>query len=251
MNPVAIYRSDRMPNDASVPTGHCGIPSLFVRCARTGRKCAADKDHIFCHGAVSGFGFGGMKDRYLSACRLSEVPPEYAGKMKHEGKGDFRTPEIALTQLAAIKDYGAGEDAIVFQRLEDAVEEQRPIEVVVYLCDPTRISALTLLAGFGKSTPGPATIIPYGHACQQIYAIPRAEGESQDPHAVLGMTDIYARRFIPENMFSFAVPYVLYQRMASDLSSSFLGREKWPEMLEKCVRNDQADLRGDSSASFR
>ena len=241
MHPVAIYRETKMPSDASVPSAHCSIPSLFVKCARTGKKCAADKDHIFCHGAVSGFGFGGIPDRQRTAMRLSAIPPECSGEFKHEAKGDFRTPEIAALQIEPIKDYGDGTDAIVFQSLEDALKEDRPIEVVVFLCDPTRISALTLLAGFGKTTPGPAVIVPYGHACQQIYAIPRAEGESDDPHAVIGMTDLYARRYIPADMLSFAVPFRLYQRMENDIEDSYFGKETWPETLKKCIRNDQAE----------
>lgn len=86
MHPVAIYREAEMPSDASVPSAHCNIPSLFVKCARTGKKCAADKDHIFCHGAVSGFGFGGIPDRQRTAMRLSAIPPECNGEFKHEAK---------------------------------------------------------------------------------------------------------------------------------------------------------------------
>ncbi len=151
------------------------------------------------------------------------------------------TPEIATLQLSAIKDYGNGKDAIVFQPLDEALTEHRPIEVVVFLCDPTRISALTLLAGFGKTTPGPAAVVPYGHACQQIYAIPRAEGESDDPHAVIGLTDLYARRFVPADILSFAVPFKLYRRMEADIGKSYLGKESWPETLKKCCGKDHAE----------
>lgn len=241
MVPVAIYRDTEIPSDASVPSAHCSIPSLFIKCARSGKKCAADKDHIFCHGAVSGFGFGGIPDRQRTAMRLSTISPECSGEFKHEGKGDFRTPEIATLQIEPIKDYGDGQDAIVFQSLDEALDEGRPIEVVVFLCDPTRISALTLLAGFSRLSPGPATIVPYGHACQQIYAIPRAEGETDDPRGVIGMTDLYARRFVPADMLSFAVPFKLFQRMDDDIGNSYFGKDSWPETLKKCLKNDQTD----------
>ena len=77
--------------------------------------------------------------------------------------------------------------------------------------------------------------MPYGHACQQVYAIPRAEGESDDPHAVVGMTDMYARRFIGKDQLSFAVPYKLYQRMVDDIDDSFLMKEKFIESMDKCL----------------
>lgn len=241
MNPVAIYRAAEVPSDASTPSVHCSITPLLLKCAMAGKKCAAAKEHISCHGAISGFGFGGIQDRHHTAMRLSSIPPECCAEFKHEGKGDFLTPEIAELQLVAIKDYGNGEDVIVFQPLDEALAEHQPIEVVVFLCDPTRISALTLLAGFNKTTPGPATIVPYGHACQQIYAIPRAEGESDDPHAVIGLTDLYARRFIPADILSFAVPFKLYQRMEADIERSYFGKETWQETLKKCCKKNQAE----------
>ncbi len=239
MTPVAIYRNTDIPLDASVPSTHCCIPSLFIECARTRKKCATDKDHISCHGALSGFGFGGIPDRQRTAIRLSSISSECTEGFKHEPKGDFKTPDIATLQIDFIKDYGDGQDAIVFQPLDRALAEDRPIEVVVFLCDPTRISALSLLAGFSKTTPGPATILPYGHACQQIYAIPRAEGERNDPHAIIGMTDLYARKFVPADMLSFAVPYKLFVRMENDIENSYFGKGSWPETLKKCLEKDQ------------
>lgn len=235
LKPVAIYRSEKIPEDASVPVAKCSIPSLLVKCARTGQTCSADKQHVYCHGAVSGFGFGGMANREHSSWKVSYIPEDRKGELTHGGKKEFKSPEIARLQLDAIKDYGDGKDAIVFQYLDDAVAEGKPIEVVVFLVDPTRIAALSTLAGYSKTTPGPSTIMPYGHACQQVYAIPRAEGESDDPHAVLGMTDVYARRFVPPDIMSFAVPYKLYLKMESEIEESCFGMEKWPDTLAKCL----------------
>ena len=235
LKPVAIYRQKTIPEDASVPTDHCSIPPLLMKCARLGTKCAADKEHTFCHGALSGLGFGGMFDREHSCWIASDIPEEHKGELNHRGKGEFKSPDIAKLQLDAIKDYGDGTDAIVFQELDSAMGEDRPIEVVVFLVDPTRLSALALLAGYSKSTPGPAATMPYGHACQQIYALPRSEGESDDPHAIIGMTDIYARRFVPSDILSFAVPFSLYERMDRDIDGSYFCRGKWPEMRDKCL----------------
>ena len=60
-------------------------------------------------------------------------------------------------------------------------------------------------------------------------------GESDDPHAVVGMTDMYARRFVGKDQMSFAVPYKLYQRMERDIDSSFLMKEKFIENMDKCL----------------
>ena len=235
-HPVAIYRNEKIPEGAFVAESHCGIPPLLVRCSRTGEICSTDNEHSVCHGSKSGFGFGGISSRQRSAWSASVVP-EDAQNMKHKGTGQsyFKTPEIALLQMEPIKDYGDGSDAIIFQDLDDAVSEGRPIEVVVFLVDPARLTALMQLAAFSKETPGPACIMPYGHACQQIYAIPRAEGESDDPHAVVGMTDMYARRYVGKDQMSFAVPYKLYQRMERDIDASFLMKEKFIENMDRCL----------------
>ena len=235
-HPVAIYRNDKIPEGAFVPDSHCSIPPLLVRCARTGEVCSADNEHSVCHGSKSGFGFGGIPNRQRSAWSASVVPEE-ARDMKHKSTGQsyFRTPEIAFLQMEPIKDYGDGSDAIVFQDLDDAVAQGKPIEVVVFLVNPTRLTALMQLAAFSKETPGPACIMPYGHACQQVYAIPRAEGESDDPHAVVGMTDMYARRFVGKDQMSFAVPYKLYQRMERDIDDSFLMKEKFIDSMDRCL----------------
>ena len=235
---VAIYRQATLPEDAFVPrNGHCTIPSLFMHCVRLGGKTAADSAHSPCHGSKSGFGFGGMGDRQRSAWSMSVVPIEVRERIAHRSSGMsyFRDPEIAALQLDPIKDYGDGSDVIVFQDLDDAEREKRPIEVVVFLVDPSRLAVLQTLAGYSKTTPGPATIMPFGHACQQIYAIPRGEGESDDPHAIVGMTDLYARRFIDKDKMSFAVPYKLYLRMLDDMDSSFLKKPKYEEFMEKCL----------------
>ena len=234
---VAIYRSDTIPEGAFVPDKQCIIPPLLVRCSRLGHVCATDNDHSVCHVSKSGLGFGGIPNRQRSAWTASTIPECERSEMKHKGSGKslFKTPEIALKQMEAIKDYGDGSDVIVFQDLDEAESQGRPIEVVVFLTDPTRITALMQLAAFSKETSGPSVIMPTGHACQQIYAIPRAEGESDDPHAVLGMTDMYARRYIGKDQMSFAVPYKLYRRMVSDIDDSFLMKEKFIENMERCL----------------
>ena len=232
---IAVFRTDKLPEGAFIPSKGCSIPGLFVRCARTGDTCAADRAHIFCHGAISGLGFGGIPDREHSSWAASDVPADRKDEMKHGGKRHFASPEIATLQLDNIKDYGDGSDCIVFRRLDEAIAAGDPIEVVVYLADPTRISALAQLAGFSRNAPDPAVVMPYGHACQHIYVIPRAEGEKENPRAVLGLTDIYARRFVRQDEMTFAVPYCLYKRMAEDAPKSFLSMEKWGEQLEKCL----------------
>ena len=233
---VAIYRSPSMPEDADPAGPKCCIPSLLMKCARLGRKCTADREHVTCHGALSGLGFGGIPDRERTSYSLSSFPEGFEGTHHGSGKRYFADPECARMQIDGVKDIGDGKDAIVFQDLEDAEREGRAIEVVVFVVDPTRLSALMQLASYSKRTKGPASIAPFGHACQQIYAIPRAEGESDDPRGVIGMTDMYARRYVGTDMMTYAVPYSLYRRMIGDVPGSFLQDEKYLGNLDKALR---------------
>lgn len=238
-HPVAIYRAASIPEGAKLPDNTCGI-TLLTRCAREGGMFSVDSKQKMCSGTVSGFGFGGLKDRRNTACSISEMPEGMSGDCcGTEGQAYFRNPEIALRQLDSVKDYGDGSDAIVFQDLDSAEEEKRPVEVVVFLVDAVRISVLMQLASYSKETPGPAVVMPYGYSCQQIYAIPRAEGESGDPRAVLGMTEMYSRRFVGNDCMSFAVPYRLYQRMVSDIDGSFLMKAKYQRNFEYCLDEEK------------
>ncbi len=244
-HPVAIYRTDSIPEGASVPEGHCGIPPLFLMAAKKGKTCAADRAHIFCHGAVSGFGFGPIQSRQRSAWSMSVVPEEARAEMHHAGSGgqrEYADCEAALAQMSEIRDYPGKNDAIVFEPLETAEAKGAPIEVVALLADPTRLSALMILAGYDKKTPGSAVKILHAHACQEIYIIPKAEGDSEDPHAILGMTDLYARKFIDPDKFSFAAPYSLWKRMESNAGSSFLAMDKWAKALGKAGAGQHNNL---------
>ena len=244
-NPVAIYRAECIPEGAHVPEGHCSIPPLFLMAAKNGKTCAADRAHIFCHGAVSGLGFGPIQSRQRSAWSMSVVPEEVRADMRHAGSGgqrEYADCEAALAQMSEIKDYPGEDDAIVFEPLDEAEAKGAPIEVVALLADPTRLSALMILAGYDKRTPGSAVKILHSHACQEIYIIPKAEGDSDDPHAILGMTDLYARRFIDPDKFSFAAPYFLWKRMESNAGSSFLTMDKWAKALGKAGTGQHNNL---------
>ena len=235
---VAIYRSETEPTDAISSDIKCGIQSLLVKCSRYGGKYACCRDMISCHGAIGGFGFGGIIDRERTCMNMSQFPPGFERPFHGNGKRYFADPECAKYQIDAVPDIGDGKDWIVFQDLDMAEESNESIEVVVFIVDPTRLTALMQLASFSRRTDGPATIAPFGHACQQIYAIPYAEGMKDEPCGVIGMTDMFARRFIETNELSYAVPFKLYRRMMNDLEDSFMIQERFQEQMIKALHKN-------------
>ena len=237
-HPVAIYRSKEIPADAVSSEIKCGIPSLLMRCVRNGGKYACTKEQIACHGAVGGFGFGGIINRERTCMNMSQFPPGSEGTHHGNGKRYFANPECAKFQIDAIPDIGDGNDCIIFQDLDDAENSGADIEVVVFIVDPTRLTALMQLAAFSRRTEGSASIAPFGHACQQIYAIPFAEGTKDEPCGVIGMTDMFARRFVETGELSYAVPYKLYLRMMNDMNDSFLVQERFQEQMLKALHKN-------------
>ncbi len=67
----------------------------------------------------------------------------------------------------------------------------------------------------------------HAFACEELYALPLEEGESDDPKAVIGLTELGIRRLCPSDVLSFTVPYKLYQRMEADAGESFLTGALW------------------------
>lgn len=230
--PVAIYRAAAIPEGARVPSsGRCSVPPLFLLASK-GHMTAAAKLDVKCHGALSGFGFGGIADRKRVALKMSANPEEHADGLGHGGgRREFDRPETAMLQLDALPDYGDGEDCIVFEPYDNAKRRRASTEVVAVLADPFEISALFGLAGYSRRAPGPAAVLQHGHACEQIYSIPRKEGESDEPRAVIGMTDLFARRFVDRDLLSFAAPYQLWERMEFDAPHSFLSTERWERII--------------------
>lgn len=233
--PVAIYRTPSVPDGAFVSgNSRCAILPTFLMASKKGRRCAIDKDRLGCHGAISGYGFGGVQNIDKVAMKASVIPEDMRDTIGHGGSGkrEFRTPYIAKLHMSVVQDYGDGSDAIVFEPLDDAIGRGAPVEIVTVLVNGFELSALSTLAGYSRDNPGPGTIMPYGHACQQIYAIPRMEGDSDDPRAVVGMTDLYVRKFLDPGDLSFSAPTRLWRMMEENAESSFLTTGRWKRIRD-------------------
>jgi len=63
--------------------------------------------------------------------------------------------------------------------------------------------------------------------------MPYAEGKSAEPRAVIGLTDISARRHVDKDILSFAVPFPMFLQMEENVEGSFLNKEVWKNLLER------------------
>lgn len=227
--PVAIYRDSNVPSEAVVQqSGFCCMPTLLFSVVKKGKTAAATLSTLLCPGAKSSLGFGPCDDiegsSHFLSCGIEGGMP---------GTHKKKTLQLAKDFLYSLKTYGNGDDTIVFSPISKAIADNAPIEVVVFYAAPNHLSALATIVSYAREKPDPATIMPYSSGCQSIYQMPLMEGESDNPRAVLGLTDLVPRVFADSDKFTFAVPYCLYKIMDKNAEESFLSGPEWKKFVEK------------------
>jgi len=124
---------------------------------------------------------------------------------------------------------------VVFKPLSDLDPAKEQPRVVVFLADPDQLSALVVLANYGRED-NENVIAPFAAGCQQIGIFPFREAQSDHPRAVIGLTDLSARKNLKKqldrNVLSFAVPWEMFKEMEDNAEGSFLQNETWKSLLE-------------------
>jgi hypothetical protein len=222
---VAIYHT-REPVEGSgfLSDEHCCLPGLFFPAAREGRTACANRDALKCSGAWSGLGLGGDYCKDSMAISYSQGTPERPGRRL------FADPECAMKEFGMVKTYGSPDDYVVCEPVDVAESRGADIEVVAFLVDPIRMFALANMVNFSRRRPGSAVKYVNALACEQLYALPKAEGESDDPAGIVGLSEFFVRRFCSSEDMTFAVPYKLYKRILDDAYKSFLTTDKWKDI---------------------
>ena len=106
--------------------------------------------------------------------------------------------------------------------------------MVVFLGDMDQISALNVLANYGRRG-NENVIFPFAAGCQNIGIYPFQEAKSEHPRAVLGLNDISARvaikRMLKDDVMTFATPFSLFEEMEKNVAGSFLERGTWQQLM--------------------
>jgi hypothetical protein len=78
--------------------------------------------------------------------------------------------------------------------------------------------------------------IPFGAGCNCFGLYPFAEAEKDNPHAIIGLTDISARFYVNKplgnNILSFTVPFRMHEEMEANAPKSFLTRFAWQTIMK-------------------
>jgi len=242
--PVAILWSNTKPEGALQVRPHvqaCIIP-FFAQVAVKGKTAVFDRETYGCPGARAGLGFGngyygafkGAGVEFMSAffakgAESSQNPEAYCAPVQHvprRGRAKFihgerlhKDPETAKRFMTAdLPITDIADQYVIFTPLSKVKPGEHPV-IVVFVADPLQVTELVTLVGTILEGTDPVWIPPMA-ACQQIGAFVYDEARKEHPRAVLGYTDLSARenvgKMIPENMFTFAVPFSPFEEMEAE-----------------------------------
>ncbi len=252
-NPVAVILADEEPVQAlRFKPGKWGCVMFMFANAAKGKTAAFDNKSYGCWGGGVGLGFGnayrqfpGGEDcfaHFLSSGNahwetgrtVGKAVEEQAGKAFAEdflhGEGYRENPELVHDFIAELPITEIPARYVLFKPLSEIDPAQEGPRTVVFVVDPDQLSALVILANYARKGIE-NVIIPWAAGCQTIGILPYAEGETKKPRAVVGLTDISARKFVRgllgREYLTFAMPWRLFQEMEQNVSGGFLERRTW------------------------
>jgi len=228
--PIAFYYTNEEGHAELVKPGtialRCVIAALSL--VRKGRALCFDAESIGCFGGQKCLGFREEEEpdvEYFLSCGIP-------GKM--EGEHYKKTPEIAAEAVKLEPSFKAPARFIVFKRWDSLNESDEP-DVVIFFACPDVLSGLFTLANFDETEPN-VVFTPWGSGCESIVMYPFLEKDSVRPRAVIGLFDISARRYIPENTLSFSVSMLKFERMVRNMEESYLTTNSWKAVQKRMQR---------------
>jgi len=238
-SPVAVILTNEKPESGlQFKEGTWGcVASMMVASASKNKTAFFDRKTYGCMGGGTGLGFGNCYKDFPINYFLSTGIKDYQTNIRtrvslEEGEAYIKTPELAKKFVDNLPMRDVETDYIVFKPLQEVGESEKP-EMVIFIVNPDQLSALVVLANYGRDNFQSVTA-PFGAGCQTIIH-GYAENEKDTPKAIMGFFDISARKFIDKNLLSFTIPYKMYVEMNENVKSSFLEREQWTELNK---RND-------------
>jgi hypothetical protein len=254
-HPVAITWADEAPAGAlRFKPGAWGcVVSLIAGVATKGKVAAFDRRTYGCWGGGVGLGFGNQYEafpggvdgfcRFLADGNENDPVGKQIGEQMALAPGgarmadDFLHGELYLVNcectarfLKSMPMRDVGEQFVVVKPLEqvDAAAEQ--VKSVTFFVEPDALSALVILAN--HTDPERENVaMPWAAGCQVMGIYGYEEGEREHPRALVGMTDISARKntraALGEHVMSMTIPWTKFVEMEHHVDKSFFQRETW------------------------
>jgi len=253
-NPVVLTWADSAPESAlRFKPGAWGcVVSLIAGVAAKGKVAAFDRHTYGCWGGGVGLGFGNQYEvfpggvdcfcRFLSDGNQSDPIGKQIGEQMKQGGGarladDFLLGERYIKDQQKTQSFldsmpmrDIGDKFVVFKPLDQLDPAHDDVKSVTLFVEPDALSALVVLANY--TCPQAENVaMPWAAGCQVIGIYSFQELEREHPRALIGMTDLSARRnvrpLLGKNIMSFTAPWPLFLEMENNVEGSFLQRETW------------------------
>lgn len=223
--PIAFYYTyaDGGAHWAHKPKGWSCIVCEIAR-VREGRSLVYDAERVTCGGGRRYLGFTDKMRpgfEYFLSC----------GNERMEGERYLQNPGLVKEFMKSQKILPVSGMNLVFKRW-DKLEEADDPDVVIFFAEPDVLSGLFTLANFDQSEPN-GTYTPFGSGCASIIHHPYLESLSGKPRAVIGMFDPSARKCVPENVLTFAIPMKRFEKMIGYMEESFLITDTWSTIRKR------------------
>ncbi len=256
--PVAIMLTNERPGGAKqFKEGKFGCVMSMLATAVRGNTAVFDRRTFGCPGGGTGLGFGNQYlnfpggvegfcyflsvgyEQWEPGMKLVEQIKPFVGEELYDdlvhGERYLKTPELVKKFVDCLPIVDVPFEYVVFKPLRDVDLEKEKPEVIVFLADADQLSALVILANYGRGD-NESVIIPYAAGCQSIGIYPFSEARREKPRAVVGLVDISARvqikRQLKDDLMTFAVPLVMFEEMEASVPGSFLERNTWKELMK-------------------
>ena len=114
---------------------------------------------------------------------------------------------------------------VIAKPLEETDPQQDKVKSVTLFVEPDALSALVILANYAHPE-RENVAIPWAAACQVLGILAYQELERDHPRALVGLTDISARKGVRaslgKNVLSFTAPWPMFLEMEEHATGSFL-----------------------------
>lgn len=257
-HPVAVIRSDEKPEEAlHFKKGKWSCVMFLFANAAKGKTASFDAETYGCWGGGVGLGFGNAykdfpggvdcfahflssgNDQWEKGRQVANGVEQAAGKEFAEefltGERYVKNPELVKHWIDELPITESETRYVLFKPLARMDLSLEAPTTIVFVADVDQISALVILANYARQGME-NVIIPWAAGCQTIGLLPFREAKSENSRAVVGLTDISARKYVRKLLgaeyLSFAMPWEMFLEMEENVEGSFLEKHTWLSLQE-------------------